>query len=195
MAMTCLKIMVVRFFVRMPVIRQQTEAIQVGGNSFQHSEHPRPVESNKLRLDICIGPKIHNHVFATLQALQPVSAASQYLNFSRQARLRALNAAQMSLVTEKKRSEALGHSTMRDAASMESFGFIDPPCSFAFSSISSPSASNNRSARVFTNSSRACSLNQTLGLRSGSRPTRPLAARFSTCSAKSSSRAGRCETC
>ena len=29
----------------------------------------------------------HNHVFATLQSLQPISAASQHLNFSRQAGL------------------------------------------------------------------------------------------------------------
>ena len=52
---------------------------------FQHADHPRPVESNKLRLDIFIGPKIHNHVFATLQSLEPINAASQHLNFSRQA--------------------------------------------------------------------------------------------------------------
>jgi hypothetical protein len=77
--------MVVRFFVRVRVIRHQAEGIQVGCDSFQHADHPRPVESNKLRLDIFIGPKIHNHVFATLQSLQPISAASQHLNFSRQA--------------------------------------------------------------------------------------------------------------
>src|ERR1700680_2802556 len=69
----------------MRVIRYQAEVIQVGCNSFQHADHPRPVETNKLRLDICIGPKIHNHVFATLQSLQPISAASQHFNFSRQA--------------------------------------------------------------------------------------------------------------
>ena len=72
----------VRFFVRVRVIRHQAE---VGCDSFQHADHPRPVESNKLRLDICIGLKIHTHVFATLQSLQPVSAASQQLNFSGQA--------------------------------------------------------------------------------------------------------------
>jgi hypothetical protein len=78
--------MVVRFFVRVLVIRHQTELIQVGCDSFQHADPtPRPIESNKLRLGICIGPKIHNHVFATLQSLQPVSAASQHLNFFRQA--------------------------------------------------------------------------------------------------------------
>jgi hypothetical protein len=76
---------VVRFFVRVRVIRYQAEGIQVGCDSFQHTDHPRSVESNKLRLDIFIGSKIHNHVFATLQSLQPISAASQYLNFSRQA--------------------------------------------------------------------------------------------------------------
>jgi len=77
--------MVVRFFVRVRIIRHQAEGIQVGCDSFQHADHPRPVESNKLRLEIFIGPKIHNHVFATLQSLQPISAASQDLNFSRQA--------------------------------------------------------------------------------------------------------------
>src|SRR5262245_7586764 len=64
-AMTCSRIMVVRCFVRVRVIRHQAEGIQVGCDSFQHADHPRPVESNKLRLDIFIGPKIHNHVFAT----------------------------------------------------------------------------------------------------------------------------------
>ena len=64
--------MVVRCFVRVRVIRHQAEGIQVGCDSFQHADHPRPVESNKLRLDIFIGPKIHNHVFATLQSLQPI---------------------------------------------------------------------------------------------------------------------------
>ena len=76
-AMTCSRIMVVRFFVRVRVIRHQAEGIQVGCDSFQHADHPRPVESNRLRLEIFIGPKIHNHVFATLQSLQPISAASQ----------------------------------------------------------------------------------------------------------------------
>ena len=56
--------MVVRFFVRVRVIRHQAEGIQVGCNSFQHADHPRPVESNKLRLDIFIDPKIHNQVFS-----------------------------------------------------------------------------------------------------------------------------------
>jgi hypothetical protein len=69
----------------MRVIRYQAEVIQVGCNSFQHADHPRPVETNKLCLDICIGPKIHDHAFATLQSLQPVKALSQHLNFPRQA--------------------------------------------------------------------------------------------------------------
>ena len=56
--MTCSRIMVVRCFVRVRVIRHQAEGIQVGCDSFQHADHPRPVESNKLRLDIFIGPKI-----------------------------------------------------------------------------------------------------------------------------------------
>jgi hypothetical protein len=34
---------------------------------------------------ICIGPKIHDHAFTTLQSLQPVNALSQHLNFPRQA--------------------------------------------------------------------------------------------------------------
>ena len=42
----------------------------VSGDSFQHADHPWTVEA-KLCLDICIEPKIHNHVFATLQSLQP----------------------------------------------------------------------------------------------------------------------------
>jgi hypothetical protein len=79
--------MVIRCFVRVRVIRHQAEVIQVGCDSFQQANHPRPVESNKLRLEIFIGPKIHNHVFATLESLQPLSAASQHLNFSRQAGL------------------------------------------------------------------------------------------------------------
>src|SRR6266446_1246843 len=69
----------------MRVIRYQAEVIQVSCNSFQHADHPRPVETNKLCLDICIGPKIHDHAFATLQSLQPVKALSQHLNFPRQA--------------------------------------------------------------------------------------------------------------
>ena len=60
--------MVVRFFVRVRVIRHQAEVIQVGCDSFQHADYPRAVESNKLRLEIFIGPKIHNHVFATFRA-------------------------------------------------------------------------------------------------------------------------------
>src|SRR6516225_11651660 len=57
-AMMCSRIMVVRCFVRVRVIRHQAEGIQVGCDSFQHADHPQPVESNKLRLDIFIGPKI-----------------------------------------------------------------------------------------------------------------------------------------
>ena len=75
----------VRFFDRVRIIRYQAEGIQVGCDSFQHTDHPRSVESNKLRFDIFIGPKIHNHVFPTLKSLQPISAASQHLDFSRQA--------------------------------------------------------------------------------------------------------------
>src|SRR5208283_5595975 len=52
----------------MRIIRYQAEVIQVGCNSFQHADHPRPVETNKLCLDICIGPKIRH---------APVAAASQ----------------------------------------------------------------------------------------------------------------------
>jgi hypothetical protein len=37
-------------------------------------DHPQPVESDKLRLAIFIGPKIHNHVFATPQSPRPISA-------------------------------------------------------------------------------------------------------------------------
>ena len=81
--MTRSRIMVVRFFVRMRVIGHQAEGIQVGCDSFQHADHPQPVESNKLRLEIFIGAKIHNHVFATFQSLQPISAASQHFSFSR----------------------------------------------------------------------------------------------------------------
>jgi hypothetical protein len=69
--MTCSTIMVVRFFIAVRVIRHQAEGVQVGCDSFHDTDHPRPVESNKLRLDIFIGPKIHNQVFATLQSLQP----------------------------------------------------------------------------------------------------------------------------
>ena len=58
----------VRFFVRVRVIRHQAEGIRVSCDSFQHADHPRPVESNKLRVDIFIGPKIHNYVFAMLQS-------------------------------------------------------------------------------------------------------------------------------
>ena len=29
----------------------------IGCDSFQHADDPRPVESNELRFDICIGPK------------------------------------------------------------------------------------------------------------------------------------------
>jgi len=47
---------------------------------------PAPVEDNKRCLDICIGPKIHYHVFATLQSLQPVKTLLQNLNFSCQVR-------------------------------------------------------------------------------------------------------------
>jgi hypothetical protein len=85
MAMTFSRIIVVRFFVRVRVIRYHAEVIQVGSDSFQHADDPRPVESNKLRIDICIGPKIDDHAFTTLQSLQPLSAESQHLNFSRQA--------------------------------------------------------------------------------------------------------------
>jgi hypothetical protein len=72
---------VVRFFVRVRVIRHQAEVIQVGCDSFQHADHPRPIESDKLRLDIFIGPKIHDHVFATLQR-QSISPAHDTLTYS-----------------------------------------------------------------------------------------------------------------
>jgi hypothetical protein len=60
----------VGLFLCVQIIRHQAEVIQVSGDSFQHADHPRPVETNKLSLDICIEPKIHDHVFATLQSLQ-----------------------------------------------------------------------------------------------------------------------------
>jgi hypothetical protein len=85
--MTCLRITLVRLFVGLRIIRYQVEVIQVSGDSFQHADHPRTIEANKLCLDICIEPKIHDHVFATLQSLQPLNTASQRLNFSRQAGL------------------------------------------------------------------------------------------------------------
>jgi hypothetical protein len=59
-------------------------AVASAQHSFQHADHPRTVEANKLCLNICIEPKIHDHVFATLESLQPVNTASQRLNFSRQ---------------------------------------------------------------------------------------------------------------
>src|SRR5208282_4297543 len=65
----------------MRVIRRQAEVIQVGCNSFQHADRPRSVEPNKLCLGICIGAKIHDHAFTTLQSLPPVNARSQHLNF------------------------------------------------------------------------------------------------------------------
>ena len=67
--------MVFRFFVHVWVMRHQAEGIQVACDSFQHADDPRPVESNKLRLDIFIVPKIHNHVFATLRPIVAVGLA------------------------------------------------------------------------------------------------------------------------
>jgi ATP-dependent exoDNAse (exonuclease V) alpha subunit len=60
------------------IFRQQKAPlrIQVGCNSFQHADHPRSVGTNKLCLGICIGAKIHDHAFTTLQSLQPVNALS-----------------------------------------------------------------------------------------------------------------------
>ena len=75
----------VRFFVRVRVIRHQAEGIQSAAIRSSTRTTRGPVESNKLHLEIFGGPKIHNQVFATLQSLQPISAASQHLNFSRQA--------------------------------------------------------------------------------------------------------------
>jgi hypothetical protein len=80
-----LRIILVCLFVGLPIIRHQAEVIQVSGNPFQHADHPRLVEANKFCLDIRIDPKIHDYVFPTLQSLQPINAASQRLNFSRQA--------------------------------------------------------------------------------------------------------------
>ena len=80
-----MRIILVCLFVGLRIIRHQAEVIQVSGDSFQHADHPGSVEANKLCLDICIEPKIHNHVFATLQSLQPINAAPQHPNFSRQA--------------------------------------------------------------------------------------------------------------
>ena len=65
--------------VRLRIIRHQTEVILVSGDSFQHADHPRTVEANKLCLDICIEPKIHDHVFATLQ-LKEASSRSRKLD-------------------------------------------------------------------------------------------------------------------
>jgi hypothetical protein len=59
---------------RVRIIRHHAEVIQVRRDSFEHADHPQPVETNKLSLIICIEPKIHDHVFATLQSLQPVNA-------------------------------------------------------------------------------------------------------------------------
>ncbi len=68
----------------MRVIRRQAEVIQVGCISFQYADQSRSVEPNKLCLGICIGAKIHDHAFTTLQSLPPVNALSQHLNFPRQ---------------------------------------------------------------------------------------------------------------
>ena len=71
-----MRIILVCLSVRLRIIQHQAEVIQVSGDSFQHADHPRMVEANKLCLDICMEPKIHDHVFATLQSLQPVNTAS-----------------------------------------------------------------------------------------------------------------------
>jgi len=67
------------------VLRQPTEIIQIGGDSFQHAQHPQPVEAHKLRVNLGIGPQIHDDGFAALQSLQPINAAAQHLQFSCQA--------------------------------------------------------------------------------------------------------------
>jgi hypothetical protein len=85
MAMTCLRIMVVRFFVRVWVIRHQAQGIRVACDSFQHADHPRPVESTNSVSTSSSGRRFTTTFFATLQSLQPVSAATQHLNFSCQA--------------------------------------------------------------------------------------------------------------
>jgi hypothetical protein len=38
------------------LIRQLTEVVQIGGDSFQHAQHSRPVEPHEIRLDLGIGP-------------------------------------------------------------------------------------------------------------------------------------------
>jgi hypothetical protein len=45
------------------VIRHQAEGIQVGCDSFQHADHPRPVESNKLGV---LGTMEHNPEFGIM---------------------------------------------------------------------------------------------------------------------------------
>ena len=75
----------VGFVICLRVIRQQTEGIQIGGNSFQHADHPRPVKTHELRLGLGIWPQIDDNDFATLQPLQPINAAAQHHHFSCQA--------------------------------------------------------------------------------------------------------------
>jgi len=68
------------------IVQWPAEIIEIGGDSFQHAHHhPQPVEPHELRLTLGIGPKIHDDGFVTLQPLQPINAAPQYLNFSCQA--------------------------------------------------------------------------------------------------------------
>jgi hypothetical protein len=69
----------------MRVIRYQAEVIQVGCNSFQHADHPRPVEnqqtlSRHLHRAEDSQPRFRHAPFVASQS----KAASQHLNFSRQ---------------------------------------------------------------------------------------------------------------
>src|ERR1700738_1333268 len=60
----------------MRIIRYPAEVIQVGCNSFQHADHPRPVETNKLCLDI--SRHLHRAEDSQLRFRRaPVAAASQ----------------------------------------------------------------------------------------------------------------------
>ena len=85
MAMTRSSILRVGFFAGVRIVRQPTEIIQIGGDSFRHAQHPQPVEAHELRLDLAIGPQIHDDDFAVLQPLQPIHTAAQHLHFACQA--------------------------------------------------------------------------------------------------------------
>jgi len=65
--------------------RVSRQLVEVGDDPGQHPEHAGTVERHVLRLGIGLGPQVHHHPRATVQAFQPLVAPAESLQLIREA--------------------------------------------------------------------------------------------------------------